>query len=146
MPNERGWYVHQNFISCVSWTKLIWGNSIFLVFRLFFTVLLGMVKLSQVTVNWILKRQGMIFFHDYYWILKQSEMTRILKHWRHDFSGKHLRGRYCMDIIWCLSGGQNWWFCKASLRICYLSLLESKGPWMLKTVINCHVWNRRLQN
>ena len=35
--------------------------------------------------------------------------------------------------------GQNSWFCKTSLRICYVSLFECKGPWMLKTVINCHM-------
>ena len=60
-------------------------------------------------------------------------MTRILKQWRHDFSGKHLRDGYFMDFMWCLCGGQNSWFCKASLRICYVSLFECKGPWMLKT-------------
>ena len=32
-----------------------------------------------------------------------------------------------------MCGGQNSWFCKASLRICYVSLFECKGPWMLKT-------------
>ena len=31
--------------------KFIWGNLIFIAFRPFFTVLLGMVKLSQATVN-----------------------------------------------------------------------------------------------
>ena len=35
--------------------KIIWVNLIFLAFRPFFTVLLGMIKLSQATVNWILK-------------------------------------------------------------------------------------------
>ena len=62
-------------------------------------------------------------------------MTTIFKHWGHDFSGKHLCDRYCMDIMWCLCGGQNSWFCKASLRICYVSLFECKGPWMLKTAM-----------
>ena len=40
----------------------------------------------------------------------------------------HMDG-YCMDIM-CLFmwGGQNSWFSKASLRICYVSLFESKGP------------------
>ena len=60
-------------------------------------------------------------------------MTGIFKHWGHDFSGKHLCDRNCMDIMWCLCVGQNSWFCKASLRICYVSLFECKGPWMLKT-------------
>ena len=45
---------------------------IFLAFRPFFTVSLGMVKLSQATVNWILKQSVHDFFHDYYWTLKQS--------------------------------------------------------------------------
>ena len=73
-------------------------------------------------------------------------MIGILKKWRHNFSGKHLSNRFCMDIMWCLCEGQNSWFCKiqASLRICYASLSECKGPWMLKTVGNCKVWNRRL--
>ena len=39
---------------------------------------------------------------------------------------------YCMDIMLCLCGGQSSWFCKASVRICYVSLSECKGPWMLK--------------
>ena len=30
-----------------------------------------------------------------------------------------------MDIM---SRGQNSWFCKASLRICYVNLFECKGP------------------
>ena len=120
-----------------------WGNLIFLAFRPYFTVWLVMVKLSQATVNWILKQSGHDFFHNYYWILR---LIRILKQWRHDFSIKHLCDGYCMDIMWYLCRGQNSWFCKASLRICYVNLFECKGPWILKTVINCHVWNRRLQN
>ena len=82
--------------------KIIWGNLIFLAFRPFFTVWLGMVKLNQVIVNWILKQSGHDVFHDYYWIFKQSGMIRILKQWRHDFSGKHLCGGYFMGFIWCL--------------------------------------------
>ena len=41
---------------------------------------------------------------------------------------------YVMDIVWILyyvmfmCGGQNSWFSKASLRICYISLFECKGP------------------
>ena len=31
-----------------------------------------------------------------------------------------------------MCGGQNSGFCKASLRIYYVSLFECKGPWMLK--------------
>ena len=45
---------------------------------------------------------------------------------------------YVIDILCILCDvyvwGQNSWFCEASLRICYLSLFECKGPWMLKTV------------
>ena len=145
MQIERRWLVHEKFISCFSRTKFIWGNSIFLAFRLFFTVWLGTEKLSQVTVNWILNSQGMIPFMITTGSLNNQDMTRILKQWRHDLSDKHLRDRYCMDII-CLCGGQNSWFCKASLRICYVSLFECKGPSMLKTVTKFHVWNRRLQN
>ena len=117
----------------ISGTKFIWGNLIFLAFRVFFTVWFGMFKFSQVTINWIFNSQGMISFMVTTGSLNNQEMTRILKKWRHDFSGKHLHDRYCMDIIWCLCGGQNSWFCKASLRLCYVSLFECKGPWMLKT-------------
>ena len=53
-----------------------------------------------------------------------------------------LYGYYVMFMC----GGQNSWFCKASLRICYVSLFECKGLWMLKIVINCHVKNKGLQN
>ena len=59
-------------------------------------------------------------------------MIRILKQWRRDFSGKHLCDGYCIDIMF-MCGDQNSWFCKASLRMCYVSLFECKGPWMLKT-------------
>ena len=38
--------------------KIIWGNLIFLALRPFFTVWLGVVKLSLTTVNWILKQSG----------------------------------------------------------------------------------------
>ena len=43
-----------------------------------------------------------------------------------------------VDIMWCLCvevkiQQRVIWFCKASLRICYLSLFECKVPWMLKT-------------
>ena len=81
----------------------------------FFIVWLGMVEIE--------------LGHCYYWILKQSG---------HDFSGEHLCNGYCMDIMWCLCvevkiQQKVIWFCKASLRICYESLFECKGPWLLKT-------------
>ena len=52
--------------------KFIWGNLVFLAFGPFFSVWLAMVKLSQATVNCIFKQSWHDFFHDYYWILKQS--------------------------------------------------------------------------
>ena len=67
--------------------------------------------------------------------LNSQDMIRILKQWRHGFPGKHLCDGYCMDIMWCLCGGQNSWFCKASRRICYVSLSECKGHWMLETAM-----------
>ena len=70
--------------------KFIWVNLIFLAFRPFFTVWLGMVKLSQATVNWILNSQDMISFMIAIGSLNSQVMIRILKQWRHDFSGKHL--------------------------------------------------------
>ena len=124
--------------------KFIWCIFIFLPFRPFFIVWLSQVKLSQATVNWILKQSVHDFFHDYYWILKQS--------WLGFLNSEDMISQeniYVVDIVWILcdvlSGGQNSRFCKASLRICYISLFESKGPWMLKAVINCHVSNRGLQ-
>ena len=89
-----------------------------------------------------LNSQDIIFFMITSESLNNQDM---IKRWRHYFSRKHFRDRFCVDII-CLYWSQNSWFCKASWRICYISLFECKGPWMLKTVINCHVWNKRLQN
>ena len=60
-----------------------------------------MVKLSQATVNLNLK-QDMISFMITTGSLNSQDMIRILKQWRHDFSGKHLCDGYCMDIMWCL--------------------------------------------
>ena len=70
--------------------------------------------------------------------LSSQDMIRILKQSGHDFSGKQLCDGYCMDIGWCLCvevkiQQRVIWFCKASLRICYVILFECKGPWMLKT-------------
>ena len=53
-----------------------------------------------------------------------------------------LYGYYVMFM--CV--GQNSGFCKALLKICYVSLFKCKGPSMLKALINCHVRNRGLQN
>ena len=68
--------------------------------------------------------------------VNSQDKSRILKQSRHDFSGKHLCDGYYV-IFMC--GGRNSWFCKASLRSCYVRLFECKGPSMLKTVINSHV-------
>ena len=49
----KGTNSYMKILLVVFWEKkFIWGNLIFLAFRPFFTVWLGMVKLSQVTVNW----------------------------------------------------------------------------------------------
>ena len=93
-----------------------------------------------------LNSQNMIFFMITTGPLYNHNMTRILKQWRHDFSGKHLRDRHCIYVVWCLCGGQSSLFFKASLRICYVNLFECKGLLMSKTVINFRLWNRRLQN
>ena len=63
-----------------------------------------------------LKSQDMISFIVTTGSLNIQDMIRILKH---DFSGKHLRDGYCMDIMWCLCVEvkiqQNViWFSKAS--------------------------------
>ena len=41
----------------------------------------------------------------------------------------------CGYYVMFMCRGQNSGFCKAFLRICYVSLFECKGLWMLKTVI-----------
>ena len=68
-------------------------------FRPFFTVRLSMVKLSQATVNCILKQLDMISFMITTGFLSSRGMIRILKHSRLDFLGKHLCDGYCMDIM-----------------------------------------------
>ena len=92
----KGTNSYMKILLVVFWEKkFIWGNLIFLAFRPFFTVWLGMVKLSQTTVNWILKQSGHDFFPDYYRILR---LIRILKQWRH-ISQVNI---YVMDIVWML--------------------------------------------
>ena len=60
--------------------------------------------------------------------LNNQDMIRILIESRHDFSGKHLCDGYCMDIKRCLCVEVKIHeFCKASLRICYVSSFECKG-------------------
>ena len=67
---------------------------IFSAFRPLFTVSLGMAKLSQATVNSILKQSGHDFFYDYYWVLKQSG---------HDSEDMISQVNiYVIDIVWVL--------------------------------------------
>ena len=74
--------------------KIHLANLIFLVFRPFFTVWLGMVKLRQVTIN----SQDLISFMITTGSLNSQDTIRIFKQSRHDFSGKHSSDRYFMDI------------------------------------------------
>ena len=65
--------------------------------------------------------------------LNNQGIIGILKQSRHDFSGKRLCDGYCMDIMWCLCVDfkirqRVIWFCKTSLRICYVSFFECEGP------------------
>ena len=131
--------VHENVISCFSRKKIIMGNSIFLGHVLLFY--LAWSKLSQATVTiGSLNCQVMVSFMIATGSLHCQDMIRIFKQSWHDFSGKHLCDGYCMDIAWWLCveikiQQSEIWFCKASLRICYVSLFECKDLWMLKTYI-----------
>ena len=58
-----------------------------------------MAKLSQVTVNWILKSQGMISFMNTTGSLNNHNMTRILKH-EDVISQVNI---YVIDIAWMLN-------------------------------------------
>ena len=49
-----------------------------------------------------LNSQDMISFMITSGSLISQDMIRILRQWRHDFSGKYLCGGYCMNIIWYL--------------------------------------------
>ena len=67
-----------------------------------------------------------------------QDLIRIVKQSGHDFSGKHSCDVYFMDFMRYLCLEVNIlkrvvWFCEKALRIYYLILFESKGPWMLKT-------------
>ena len=135
-------------ILLVFWEKkFIWDNLIFLAFRPFFYCLIGHGQIwARPLLIGFLNNKDMISFMITTGSLNSQDMIRILKQWRHDFLGKYLCWIFYEYYVMFMCGGQNSWFCKASLRICYISLFECKGPWMLKTVINCHVWNRGLQN
>ena len=101
-------------------------------FRPFFTVWLGWSKLSQATVTiGSLNSQDMISFMITTGSLNNQDMIRILKQSRHVFSSKHLCDGYCMNIMWCLCVDVKIqqrviWFCKASLRICYVNSIWMK--------------------
>ena len=78
--------------------NIIWVNLIFLGHFLHFDW--AWSKLSQVTVNnGSLISQDMISFMIASGSINSQDMIRILKQSRHDFSGKHLCGGCCMDII-----------------------------------------------
>ena len=62
-----------------------------------------MVKLSQATVNWILKQSQHDFFHDYYWILKQSGLGFL-----NSEDMISLVNFYAMDIVWVLCDVYVW--------------------------------------
>ena len=116
-----------------------WNNWIFQAFWPFFTVWLAMIKLGKATITWIVKQSLLDLQTVTTWLgfLNTEDMISQVN-------------IYVMDVAWILCDVfvevKILCYCKASLRICYVSLLECKGPLMLKTVINCHVWNRRLQN
>ena len=122
-------------ILLVFWEKnFIWGNLIFLGDFLLFEW--AWLKLSQATVT-----TGSLVRTWFFFMIttgSSQDMIRIYKDSRHDFSGKHLCDGYFMDIMWCLCvkvkiQQRVIWFCIASIIICYISLFECKGPWMLKT-------------
>ena len=127
---------YMKILLVVCWEKSHLGQ--FDLFRPSFTVWLGMVEIeSGHCYYWILS-QDMILFMITTRSLNSQDMIRIHKQPRHDLSVKHLCDRYCMDIMWslCLEVRIQWsviWFHKGSIRISYISLFESKGPWMLKT-------------
>ena len=122
---RTNWYVKISL--AIFWKKISFGA--IWSFSTIFYCLIGHGR------NWprpllllTLKQSGYDFFHDYYWILKQS---------RHDFSGKHLCYGYGMGIMWCLCVEVKIqqtviWFSKAFFKN-YPRKFECKGPWMLKT-------------
>ena len=137
LHNKMGQILHQNFIVFLI-KSFIWGNLILLGHFLLFDWMWS--KSSQVTVNIrYLNSRGMISCMITTGSLSSQDMIRILKQLGHDFSVKRLCCGCCVDTMWCLCLEVNIqqsvvWFCeKNSLRICYIILLEYKGPWMLKT-------------
>ena len=79
LQNQR---VNENFISCFSREKIICGNSKFLGHFLLLDWAWSELSQGTVTIG----------------SLNSQDMIRFLKQSRHDLSGKHLFGGYCMDI------------------------------------------------
>ena len=84
-PNHGKIWLHKTLIGC-SRKNFIRGNLIFLNHFLLFDWAWSKLHQPIQTIG----------------SLNSQDMIRIRKHSRHDFSGKHLRDGYCMDIIWCL--------------------------------------------
>ena len=84
------------------WRMKNWGNVIFLAFGPFFAVDWPWSIWASLLLIRSLNSQDMISFMITTGSLNSQDMIRILKQWRHDFSGKHLCDGYCMDITWCL--------------------------------------------
>ena len=70
----------------------------------------------------------MIYFMTTTGSLNIQDMILILKQSRRDFSCKHLCDVFYGYYVMFMCEGQNSWFCKASLRICYVSLFKCKDP------------------
>ena len=108
--------------------KGLWGNLIFLYHFLLFDW--AWLRLSQATVAIrSLNSQDMTSFMITTGSLNSQDMISQVE-------------IYVVDIVWILCDVYMWgvkiqqrviWFCKVSLRNCYVSLFECKGPWMLKT-------------
>ena len=125
---------YMKILLAIFWEKFYLGQ--FDLFRLFFTVWLGMVEIEpgHCYIGW----QEIILFMITAGSLNSQDMIRVHKQSRRDFLGKHLCDGFCVDIIWFLCVENKLqqrviWFCKASLRISGISLFECKGPWTLKT-------------
>ena len=80
LRNKRIQEVPENFISCLFFEKKSQLGQ-FDLFRSFFNVWLGVVKLCQATVT--------------IGSLKSQDMINMLKQSGHDFPGKHLCSGYC---------------------------------------------------
>ena len=96
LQSERGRQVHESFICCFS-RKIQ--------FKLIFLAVWPFLLFDWAWSNWArplligsLNRTWHVLFKD----RTCHVLFRILKQWRHDFSGKHLCVGYCMDIMWCL--------------------------------------------